>query len=268
MNKGIYTALSGAMAQSQRLDTIANNIANVNTPSFKRDQQVFQEYLTAHEKAPTVLETPRIPASIENFYDMNGGDKSYVDAAGTFTDFSQGAVKPTGNKLDVALDGKGFIEVATPSGVRYTRNGSFKMDNQGRIVTKEGYPVLMEGTDPDPKKREIKLENSNVNIMASGEIYQGETRVGRLAIVNVEPADGLTKVGSSMYKLKENFSPTVKPNTDAQIQQGYVENSNVDVVREMTDMIATNRTFEGTQRAIKAFDELQQKLVTTVPKLE
>ena len=80
-NKGIYTALSGAIAQSQRLDTIANNIANSNTTSFKKDAQTFREYVTAYEKTPDVINVPKIPASIESFYDMQGGDRGYVDSA-------------------------------------------------------------------------------------------------------------------------------------------------------------------------------------------
>ena len=116
--KGIYSALSGAMAQSLKMDTISNNIANINTPAFKRDQQVFREYLTANEKPPEVIQVPKVIATVESFYDMQGGDKSFVDSAGTYTDFSQGGMKHTGNSLDVAIDGKGFFEIATPSGLK------------------------------------------------------------------------------------------------------------------------------------------------------
>ena len=115
-SKGIYSALSGAVAQNTRLDTIANNIANVNTPAFKKEKQIFQEYLTANEKPPALSNVPRIPASIESFYDMQGGDRSYVDGAGTYVDFSQGGVKSTGNPLDMPVDGSGFFEVLTPNG--------------------------------------------------------------------------------------------------------------------------------------------------------
>src|SRR4051812_1771409 len=103
--KGVYTAVSGAIAQSSRLDTIANNLANANTTAFKKDKQVFNEYLTAHEKMPDTMEVPRVPASVESFYDMNGGDKSFVDAAGTYTNFTQGTLKNTGSNLDMALEG-------------------------------------------------------------------------------------------------------------------------------------------------------------------
>src|ERR1700722_13837892 len=137
-SKGIYSAVSGAMAQNSRLDTIANNLANVNTSSFKKDRQVFSEYLSAYEKAPDVIQVPRVPASIESFYDMQGGDTAYVNPAVTYTNFEQGALKPTGSPLDLALEGKGFFEVLTPQGVRWTRNGALQIDASGRLVTKEG----------------------------------------------------------------------------------------------------------------------------------
>src|SRR4051812_34118439 len=110
-SKGIYTAVSGAVAQTQRLDQIANNLANVNTPAFKRDETVFREYLTSYERPPDVNTVPRVVASVESFYDMQGGDKGYVDSAGSFTDFSQGSLKTTGNPLDLAITGEGFFEV-------------------------------------------------------------------------------------------------------------------------------------------------------------
>ena len=266
MSKGIYTALSGAIAQGQKLETIANNIANANTPGFKRDQQVFKEYLSSYERPPDVIEVPKIPASIESFYDMQGGDKSYVDNAGTFTDHSQGSLKATGNTLDLALEGRGFFEVNTPGGVRYTRHGSFKIDNLGRLVTKEGFPVLAAG-EGDPNGRTIQLRNSKIVITGRGEIYQGGEAAGRLSVVNVGPMDSLQKTGSSFYKIRDNFNPVVSPDQEGSIHQGFLEASNVDVIREMTDMIATNRSFESSQRVIMAYDELSEKL-NTIPKLE
>jgi flagellar basal-body rod protein FlgG len=108
-SKGIYSAISGAMAQSSRLDTIANNLANVNTNGFKKDRQVFSEYLSAYEKPDDLIRAPRVPASIESFYDMNGGDNAYVNPAGSYTNFEQGGLRATGSPLDFALDGKGFL---------------------------------------------------------------------------------------------------------------------------------------------------------------
>src|SRR4051812_3767067 len=182
-SKGIYTAVSGAMAQSSRLDTIANNIANANTTAFKKDKQVFNEYLTAYEKQPDTMQVPRVPASVESFYDMNGGDKSYVDSAGTYTSFQQGSLKSSGSNLDCAIEGKGFFEVLTPQGVRWTRNGSFQIDNSGKLATKDGFPVLKDGTG-DPAARAITIGDRNVTITDRGDIYNGDNQIGRLAVVS------------------------------------------------------------------------------------
>jgi flagellar basal-body rod protein FlgG len=264
--KGVYTAVSGAMAQSSRLDTIANNLANANTTSFKKDKQVFNEYLTAYEKMPDTMEVPRVPASVESFYDMNGGDKSFVDSAGTYTNFSQGNLKSTGGTLDVALEGKGFFEVLGPQGIRWTRNGSFQIDGTGRLVTKEGYPVLRDGAQ-DPTQRTIQIGDRNVTITDRGDIYQGDNLISRLSIVNFADPDQIQKQGNSLYKLKENSTAIPVSANETRLHQGYVEGSNVNVVEEMTDMITAQRLFETTQQAVKAFDHMDEKLISGLGKL-
>lgn len=263
--KGIYTALSGAMAQSQRLDTISNNMANASTTAFKKDKQTFHEYVTANEKPPSVMTVPRITATVDSFYDMQGGDKAYVDARGTYSDFSQGALKNTGGTFDVAIEGQGFFEVGTPSGARLTRNGSFKLNTNGQLVNNEGLPILKEGQG-DPAQRTIQISGRNITIGYSGEIYDGENQIGKLAIIDVENKDVLQKQGSSLYQLKPNYQAQVKPAQDFKLHQGFLEMSNVNVVDEMTDMISAARTFESTRNAIKAFDSMDEKLVNVVPK--
>lgn len=253
------------MAQSQRLDTIANNIANANTAGFKKDQQTFYEYLSAYEKPPDVIQVPRVPASIESFYDMQGGDRGFVDSAGTFTDFAQGQLRPTGSTLDMALEGRGLFEVLTPQGVRLSRSGQFKIDSTGALVTKEGFPVLKDGTQ-DPAGRRITVDGRNLTVSRNGDIYDNGNLVGRLAVVEVANPDALQKVGNSLYALKPSFNETPFPSAETQIQQGFVELSNVNIVDEMTDMIAASRTFESAQRAMKAFDQIDDKLVNEVPK--
>ena len=264
-SKGIYTALSGAIAQTSKLDTIANNLANVNTTSFKKDRQVFQEYLTAYEKNPDVIAVPRIPASIESFYDMQGGDKSFVDSEGTYTDFTQGHMLATGSPLHFAIDGKAFFEVLTPSGVRWTRNGSFVRNTQGQLATKEGHLVLKAGQG-DPAQRTISVGTNAVTATQTGQLFANGEELGRLALVEFDKQDVLDKVGSSLYKLKANKQETPRASDKAVIQQGYLEGSNVNVIEEMTDMIAASRVFESTQQAIKAFDQMDDKLINQVGK--
>jgi flagellar basal-body rod protein FlgF len=265
-SKGIYAAVSGAMAQSSRLDTIANNLANVNTNAFKKDRQVFSEYLSAYEKEDGLIRCPRVPASIESFYDMNGGDTSYVNPAGTYTSFEQGGLRPTGSALDFALDGKGFFEVATPNGVRWTRNGSFQVDAQGRMVTKDGFPVLKEGQG-DPLQRAITVQSSNLTVSQRGEVFDGGNPVGKLAVVDFVKPDDLQKVGNNLYQLKSNAVSQPTPISEGRVHQGYAEASNVNVVEEMTDMIAANRVFEAAQHAVKAQDQMDEKLINQVGKV-
>ncbi len=265
-SKGIFTALSGAMVQSQRLDTIANNIANVNTTSFKKDEQTFREYLTSYEKPPDVIQVPRVPASIESFYDMQGGDRALAESAGTYTDFSQGVIKPTGNPLDLALEGDGFFEVLTPQGVRLTRNGAFNVSNEGILVNREGHPVLREGMGQDPQLRTIQVNSRNLTLSLAGELYEGGESLGRLSLVTVPNHEALQKVGNSNYMLRENFQAQLIPANQAQVQQGFLEGSNVNIIKEMTDMIGASRAFESTQQTMKAFDQMDAKLVNELAK--
>jgi flagellar basal-body rod protein FlgF len=275
--KGIYAAASGAIAQSQKLDTIANNIANVTTPSFKKDQQVFKEYLSANEKQPDVLQVPRVPASIDSFYDMQGGDISYVDNVGSFTDYSQGSLKLTNNPLDVAIDGKGFFEVGTPQGVRLTRNGSFKIDNSGQLVTKDGH-VVLKSSEPgtDPVERVIRIENFQSNnpggnkltISDGGEIFLGSAKLGNISLVDVTQKDSLQKQGATLYSFKPNFKPEITNVEKPSLKTGFVEMSNVNVVQEMTDMITTTRMFESIQKAIQTYDSMNEKMANQVGALK
>jgi flagellar basal-body rod protein FlgG len=256
------------MAQNLRLETTANNIANVNTPGFKKDQQVFQEYLTANEKPPEVIQVPKVPGSIESFYDTQGGDKSFVDTAGSFTDFSQGGLKPTGNTFDVAIEGKGFFEVATPYGVKLSRNGAFTLDGNGTLVTRDGYPVLKSApAGTEPAERLITVSNKGpVVIGEGGRVFQGEEEVGAISVVNVTNELSLHKEGSSLYGFKQNYPAEYTAQANPNLKQGFLEASNVNIVQEMTDMITATRLFDSTQRAIQAYDNMADKLVNVVPK--
>lgn len=264
--KGIYTALSGALAQTTKIDTIANNIANVNTTGFKKDQQTFGEYLTAYEKEPEVINIPRTPANIESFYDNNGGDKSYVDATGTYTNFEQGSLRSTGGKLDVAIDGAGFFEVNTPSGVRLTRAGNFTVDGDGQLVTKDGHAVLLEGENLSaPEERTVRFSGkATVSISDGGEVFDGNQRLGKLSLVNVKNPDSLQKVGNNYYGFKSNMAPEISAVQVPSLKQGFIETSNVNIVNEMTEMILSQRVFEGTQKAIHAYDAMADKMINVV----
>lgn len=271
--KGVYTALSGAIAQTLKMDTIANNIANVNTTGFKKDQQTFSEYLTALEKEQDVMKVPRMPASIDSFYELNGGDKAFVDAAGTYTNFEQGSLKSTGGKLDVAIEGQGFFEVGTPTGVKFTRAGNFTIDGNGQLVTKDGYPVLLDGGESEDglisgdnfDNRTVKVSGTApIHISDAGEVFEGETKLGKLSLVNAANTDALQKVGNNYYTIKENMNAEITAVKNPSLKQGFLETSNVNIINEMTDMIMAQRVFEGTQKAISAYDNMSDKLINQV----
>jgi flagellar basal-body rod protein FlgF len=266
--KGIFTALSGSLAQTLKIDTIANNIANVNTTGFKRDQQTFNEYLTANEKEPEVIQVPRVPASVESFYDLNAGDKAYVNAAGTYTNFEQGSLKSTGSKLDVAIEGKGFFEISTPQGVQLSRSGNFNIDGNGRLVTKDGFPVLMENSEDGGQELEQRIVQfsgqTQPYISDGGEVFEGENRIGKISLVDVKNPDCLQKVGNNNYSFKKNIAPEMTTLAAPSLKQGFLETSNVNIVNEMTDMIMAQRVFEGTQKAIQAYDAMADKLINIV----
>ena len=267
--KGIYTAVSGAVAQSAQLDTIANNIANANTPGFKKDKQLFKEYLTSYEKQPEVLEVPKVPASIESFYPLNGGDKSYVDVSGTTTSFSQGALKLTGNSLDLGIEGDAFFEVQTPGGIRLTRNGNFTLNGDGVVVNKEGYALLLAGEEGQPvEERVIQLQDQKkLNITSQGDVFVSGENLGKLSLKTATEKDALHKQGSSLYTIRENFDNQVVDATRFRVHQGAFEQSNVNIVQEMTNMINASRVFESTQKVIQAYDQMNSKLSNDVPKL-
>jgi flagellar basal-body rod protein FlgG len=267
--KGIYPAVSGAIAQSQRLDTISNNIANANTVGFKKDQQTFREYLTSLEKESDLIKVPKVPASIESFYDMKGLDQSLVDSSGTYTDFSQGGLIPTGNSLDIAIDGDGFFEVMSTEGIRLTRNGHFHLDGNGTLVTSEGHPVLssdVNGADPSERMIRVQPGGGMVHIAEDGSVFQGEELLGQISVVEVGNKLALQKVGNSLFTFIENQKPNVENVENPKLRQGYLEGSNVNIVQEMTDLIQASRAFETNQKAIAAYDAIADKLVNQVPK--
>lgn len=267
--KGIYTAVSGAVAHSAKLETIANNIANANTPGFKTDKQLFKEYLTAYEKQPTTLEVPKVPASINSFYPLNGGDKAYVDVSGTSTNYEQGALKLTGNPFDLGIEGDAFFEVLTPAGPRLTRNGHFTLNAQGVMVNKQGFPLLLRGFEGQTlEQRIIQMpDKHNFSVTVKGDVFVGGANIGQLSLQTATEKDALQKQGNSLYTIRENFNNQIVDSTNFKVHQGAFEQSNVNIVKEMTDMINATRIFESTQKAIQAYDQMNQKLTNDVPRL-
>jgi flagellar basal-body rod protein FlgF len=280
MSKGLWPAVSGSIAQSERLDTVANNLANADTNGFKRDQVTFKAVMASAVDAAMKEEIPRKPYTEKDFHKLDGTQTAYVAIEGTYTDHSQGRARLTGNPLDVALEGKGFLEVLGPQGVRYTRHGSLKLSSEGMLVTTEGFPVLSpgggpeaEGGKPVPREellaRAIRLDAGKagkVTITTDGKIYQDRQQVGELSVVEFVDNKLLAKEGSSLFRndLAANLSQEDRSTT---LHQGMVETSNVNSVAEMVDLLKASRLFEANEKVVKTYGDLEGRAVNDLGKL-
>jgi flagellar basal-body rod protein FlgF len=297
---GLWTSVSGAAARAQAVDVVANNLANADTVGFKKDEPAFREYLSTLERESPGLEVPRKPFQDRDFHPLDGKDQAFVINDGTYTSFRQGHLKVTQSPLDVALDGSGFLEVNTPYGIRYTRQGSLKMATDGRLVTTEGYPVLASqpgglaaatpatpaqlgqgglstqggvaagqngAMDPALAARFVNVRDRGpITITEQGEIFAGEDRIAKLSVVEFADARRLRKSGGQLF---ENPDPANvrRDQPVTVVRQGMVETSNVNPIEEMTRLIQANRLFEQDLKAMKTHSELMGREVNDVGKL-
>jgi flagellar basal-body rod protein FlgG len=271
MVRGWYTGASGMNAQQARLDAISNNLANVDTTSYKRDITVsknFPELLLRRMEDDGVYKNPFGSADVAPIIGKIGLG---VELNELFTDFEQGSFKPTASDSDMALEGKGFFAVETPYGERYTRNGNFTIGVEGYLETKEGYPVLGENG-------RINLQDMKFTVNKNGEVYvrpisntdADPVLLDRLRLVSFENDRFITKQGSSLYKDTEISGPAVPAEGNARpvVTQGYIEASNVNVVNEMVQMIEVNRAYEANQKSIQSEDTMMSKLWSDVVRVK
>lgn len=271
--KELYVPLSGAIAQQKNVETIANNVANANTAGFKRDQLAFREYLTAMDKGVQDIDLPRKEWEPKDFYRSYGAENAQVKVDGAYTDFSQGELNPTGNHFDFGLHGEGFFEVLGPAGVRYTRKGSFSLNAQGQLVTEKGFPVLQsipDGTPPeetpDPEERMINLgTQAKMSVNLQGDVFSGDQKVGRISVVEFSDQHALKKEGHSLF-INNHPENLKRAQIETAVHQGFIEQSNVNAVAEMSNLIKANRNFESIQRVIKAYDNISAKGVNEISK--
>jgi flagellar basal-body rod protein FlgG len=245
MLRGLYTAASGMMAQMTRQGIVANNLANATTPGYKQDiatQGFFQRLFLSRLD----------PAGASPL----GALGSSAGAVSAHADFAQGALSDTGGELDLALTGDGFFAVQTPDGLQVTRNGAFGRDAEGRLTTTDGALVL--GVDGP-----LTLPPGRVRVEGDGAISVDGQPAGRLQIVRFE-ADQLDKVGAGRFAPRAGAAP--QPATAA-VNQGFLEASNVDLTRAVTDMMAASRSYEANQRMLQIQDDLLGKAVNEVGRL-
>jgi flagellar basal-body rod protein FlgF len=234
MDNALRIGLSRQMALKTRMNVIANNLANINTAGFKRDTVHMEEF--------------RMP--VAQMTELRGQDKalSYVHDRAVLNNMSAGSMKQSGNELDVAINGKGWFTVNTPAGERYTRNGEFKLNNDGTLVTNDGFPVLGSGGPISFGPNETQI-----TIARDGTISSSEGVKGQIRVVNFNDEQNLNKEGFNLFKTDEQPTPVEQPN----LMQGMIEGSNVRPVLELTTMIETTRAYVNQAQLLKKSEELK-----------
>mgnify|MGYP000453908347 FL=1 len=253
MLTALHTAFTGMEAQQMNLNTIANNLANVNTTGFKKNKIEFQDML--YEKKRTVGAEEGagnlVPAGVE----IGNGAR----VASTAKIYTQGQVSQTGEKMDVAVQGDGFFEVLRPDGTTaYTRDGGFKVASDGRVVTNDGLPV-QSGFQPVP------VDAQSVNISTNGQVTiqtPGGSQTFQIQLVRFNNPAGLRSMGGNLLEeTPSSGTPTLGTPAEAgfgSILQGYLETSNVNVAEEMVNMILAQRAYEVNSKAIQTSDQMME----------
>ena len=254
MSGSIYMAASGALAYEKRLQIISNNLANANTVGYKMDNGHFRVFDLAENENPTFNEPPELNTSNAPLFWMQFD---------MHTDFSGGSLKSTGNDLDLALIGDGFFCVQTPDGVAYTRKGSLTLDANGLLVTQDGWPVLGEGGEITVDGQENQQTHKRLSVDEEGNISVDGKQVDSLRIVDFPKPYSLTKIGDTLFQPAAAAAGETKAE-DVKVSQGFVELSNVDAVKMMTEMIEVLRGYESYQKVIRSVDEANAKAINDV----
>jgi flagellar basal-body rod protein FlgG len=254
MNPGIRTSASGMKAQQLMVDTIANNLANVNTTGFKRSRVSFEDVLYETLQGPRQV-NPNDPQTLAPIQIGKGVRLAAINRLHT-----QGAAEQTGRPLDLLIEGDGFFQVERPDGsTAYTRDGSFTLSDRGELVTNGGYRVLPGITVPSDAQGLTISAAGVVSITGAG----GQTtEIGRLELARFVNPTGLMALGENLYAETaasgEAMTGSPQEQGMGRILQGVLEASNVEIVQEMTDMIAAQRAYEINAKAIRAGEEMMQ----------
>lgn len=235
---GLIESTETMLAHSQRLNQTSNNLANVNTNGYKREEVTFWEML------------------YKNSADQTRAGK----ALKIITNHEQGPVKQTGNPLDFAINGEGFFKVMTENGPRYTRAGNFLVNSQGQLSTPGGDIVLGEGGP-------INIKGQDITVAEDGTISEDGVTVDHLAVVSFNDLDNLEKNGRNLFR------PAGEDNNEIQVdnpsvKQGYLEASNVNTVKEMTELIDLQRAYASQQKVISSFDRMDELAITRLGRLQ
>jgi flagellar basal-body rod protein FlgG len=234
MLEGLYSAAAGMVAQQQKIDSVANDLANVNTTGYKHTRVAFRDLLYVDDASGNV---------------HSGAGAA---AASIGRGFEAGALRQTGNPLDVAIQGPGFLRVRRADGTdALTRDGALRLDARGRLVTERGELVQPAITAPAGTK------DSDISIATDGAVTANGRRLGRIQVVDVRSPDALQAIGDNLFRTT-SASGAAQSLPTGRLTQGTLEASNVDVADAMTQMIDAQRTFQLTSRAIQIQDQMLQ----------
>ncbi len=279
MIRGLYTGASGMMAQMHRMDALSNNLANVDVTGYKKDTSIskaFPEMLIRRMNDDGLYKFPFGSMDTAPVVGTLGTGVEYNES---FTVFSQGALKQTENPFDMALDGEGFFTVAVDGQERYTRNGSFLLNDEGTLVTKDGHPVLGQNGEINIKKNNFVIDEKG-NVYQNAEFGDNPERlvsmmenewqdlelIDTLKIADFARERYLKKEGNSFWKSTFESGDAVQTQLGAETKviQGFLEGSNVNPVTEMVKMIEINRAYEANQKVIQSQDSLTGRLFNDI----
>ncbi len=257
MLRSLTTAATGMLAQQLNIDVISNNLANVNTTGYKKVRAEFQDLLsqTIKPAGAQIFQGTIQPVGIE----IGLGTKT----SATMKEFSEGALKPTGGSLDVAIEGDGFFQVMMDDGsTAYTRDGSFKIDANGQLTTSDGFIIQPQVT--------ISNEATDIIITPDGSVFEKTAgvpepgNVGTLNIVKFANPAGLSPLGRNLYEETAASGNPIEAQPGQEglgaLQQGFLEGSNVQVVEELINLIQAERAFEANSKLVRSSDNLLQIL--------
>lgn len=254
--QALHTAATGMAAQELNVQVISNNIANLRTTGFKKQTAAFQDLIYEHVRRVGAQASDQgtiLPVGV----DIGGG----VKTVGTPRSMTQGTLSQTGNDLDLAISGEGFFKILMPDGTyQYTRDGTFQMDNQGRVVTAQGNPVQPTITVPQNASGITVNEQGQVSVTLPGS--STSSIIGTINVTRFINKAGLQPVGSNQFTETPSSGPpqdgTANTEGYGKITQGSLEQANVDVVSEMSDLIAAQRAYEMNAKVISAADQMMQ----------
>jgi len=251
VNSGFYSAYTGFAARLDALDVIANNLANASTSGFKSQREFYRSFSAWLQPS---LTTP-----------INQAVNQFGVLGGARLDLSQGTVEPTGNDTDLALEGPGFFTVLTKNGLRYTRDGSFRLDKNRNLITDQGDQVLSE--QPNRRDQPIQVPSGKMTISPDGSISVDGALVAKVRVEDFPADTQLTQEGNS-YFVAPAAAVAGKPPASTTVQQGSLEKSNSDAIRTTVALIDLQRTAQTMERALAIFhNEFNRTAAQDLPKV-